>query len=326
MADTLSIRDNRTGQQYEVPITDGTIRAADLKQVAVDDEPGLATYDPGFVNTASCRSSITYIDGDAGILEYRGYPIEQLAESSTFLEVSYLLLYGELPTQDQLDSWVHEVTYHTFLHENLKQFIQGFRYDAHPGPGQSQAADHSADRQDAHAGRVRLPSRAGQAVHIPGQPSLLHGQLPGHALQDERAHLRGRRATGEGAGGLVHPARRPRAELLYQRRALCRLGGGRPILRRRGRNRRPLRTAAWRGQRGSPQDAEAGGLYRQNPRLHRGREGRQGKADGLRPPGVQELRPTRHDHQEGLRRRLRRHRGQSPAEGRDGAGEDRPRG
>jgi citrate synthase len=132
MADTLSIRDNRTGQQYEVPITDGTIRAADLKQVAVDDEPGLATYDPGFVNTASCRSSITYIDGDAGILEYRGYPIEQLAESSTFLEVSYLLLYGELPTQDQLDSWVHEVTYHTFLHENLKQFIQGFRYDAHP--------------------------------------------------------------------------------------------------------------------------------------------------------------------------------------------------
>jgi citrate synthase len=132
MADTLSIRDNRTGQQYEVPITDGTIRAADLKQVAVDDEPGLATYDPGFVNTASCRSSITYIDGDAGILEYRGYPIEQLAESSTFLEVSYLLLYGELPTQDQLDRWVHEVTYHTFLHENLKQFIQGFRYDAHP--------------------------------------------------------------------------------------------------------------------------------------------------------------------------------------------------
>ena len=132
MADTLSIRDNRTGQQYEVPIADGTIRAADLKQIAVDDDPGLATYDPGFVNTASCRSSITYIDGDAGILEYRGYPIEQLAESSTFLEVSYLLLYGELPTRDQLDSWVHEVTYHTFLHENLKQFIQGFRYDAHP--------------------------------------------------------------------------------------------------------------------------------------------------------------------------------------------------
>jgi citrate synthase len=132
MTDTLSIRDNRTGREYEVAITDNTIRAADLKQIAVDGEPGLATYDPGFVNTASCRSSITYIDGDVGILEYRGYPIEQLAEQSTFLEVAYLLLHGELPTQAQLDDWVHDITYHTFLHENLKQFIQGFRYDAHP--------------------------------------------------------------------------------------------------------------------------------------------------------------------------------------------------
>jgi citrate synthase len=132
MTDTLSIRDNRTGREYEVAITDNTIRAADLKQIAVDGEPGLATYDPGFVNTASCRSSITYIDGDVGILEYRGYPIEQLAEQSSFLEVAYLLLHGELPTQTQLDDWVHDITYHTFLHENLKQFIQGFRYDAHP--------------------------------------------------------------------------------------------------------------------------------------------------------------------------------------------------
>ena len=103
MTDSLTVRDNRTGREYELAITDGTIRAADLKQIAVDGEPGLATYDPGFVNTASCRSSITFIDGDVGILEYRGYPIEQLAEHSTFLEVSYLLLNGELPTQDQLD-------------------------------------------------------------------------------------------------------------------------------------------------------------------------------------------------------------------------------
>jgi citrate synthase len=131
-AETLSIRDNRTGLTYELPITDGTIRAADLKQIAVEGEPGLATYDPGFVNTASCRSSITYIDGDVGILEYRGYPIEQLAEHSTYLEVAYLLLNGELPTQTQLDAWIHDVTIHTFLHENVKQFIQGFRYDAHP--------------------------------------------------------------------------------------------------------------------------------------------------------------------------------------------------
>jgi citrate synthase len=132
MTDSLTVRDNRTGRDYEIAITDGTIRAADLMQIAVDDEPGLATYDPGFVNTASCRSAITYIDGDVGILEYRGYPIEQLAEHSTFLEVAYLLLNGELPTADQLDEWVHNITYHTFIHENLKQFIEGFRYDAHP--------------------------------------------------------------------------------------------------------------------------------------------------------------------------------------------------
>jgi citrate synthase len=131
-ADSLSIRDNRTGREYEVEITDGTIRATDLNQIAVEGEPGLATYDPGFVNTASCRSAITYIDGDQGILEYRGYPIEQLAEHSTFLEVAYLLLNGELPTQAQLDEWVHSITYHTFIHENLKQFIEGFRYNAHP--------------------------------------------------------------------------------------------------------------------------------------------------------------------------------------------------
>jgi citrate synthase len=130
--DSLSIRDNRTGREYEVAITDGTIRATDLRQIAAEGDPGLATYDPGFVNTASCRSAITFIDGEQGILEYRGYPIEQLAEHSTFLEVAYLLLHGELPTQAQLDDWVHNITYHTFVHENLKQFIEGFRYNAHP--------------------------------------------------------------------------------------------------------------------------------------------------------------------------------------------------
>jgi citrate synthase len=131
-ADSLSIRDSRTGKEYEIAITDGTIRATDLRQITVNGGPGLASYDPGFVNTASCRSAITYIDGDEGILEYRGYPIEQLAEHSTFLEVAYLLLHGELPTQAQLDDWVHSITYHTFVHENLKQFIEGFRYNAHP--------------------------------------------------------------------------------------------------------------------------------------------------------------------------------------------------
>src|SRR5215207_1520326 len=131
-ADSLSIRDKRTGREYEIAITDGTVRAADLRQIAVEGEQGLATYDPGFVNTASCRSAITFIDGDVGILEYRGYPIEQLAEKSTYLEVAYLLVHGELPTQPQLDKWTHDITMHTYVHENVKEFVGGFRHDAHP--------------------------------------------------------------------------------------------------------------------------------------------------------------------------------------------------
>ena len=131
--DSLTVTDNRTGQKYDIAITDNTIAAKDLGQIRLDEEqPGLATYDPGFVNTASCRSAVTYIDGDKGILEYRGYPIEQLAEKSNFLEVAYLLIHGELPTKEQYDAWVHEITYHTFVHENVKTFMQGFRYDAHP--------------------------------------------------------------------------------------------------------------------------------------------------------------------------------------------------
>ena len=131
--DSLTVRDNRTGQEYDVPIADGAIRAADIGEIrSGDDSPGLAVYDPGFVNTASCRSSVTFIDGDKGILEYRGYPIEQLAEKSSYLEVAYLLTHGELPTKDQYDGWAHEITYHTFVHENVRRFMEGFRYDAHP--------------------------------------------------------------------------------------------------------------------------------------------------------------------------------------------------
>jgi citrate synthase len=132
-ADTLSVTDNRTGQTYDIEITDGTVRAMDFRQIKVEeDDFGLMTYDPAFTNTASCRSAITFIDGDAGILEYRGYPIEQLAEQSTYLEVAYLLVHGELPTKQQLDDWTHEITIHTFVHENVKGFMQGFRHDAHP--------------------------------------------------------------------------------------------------------------------------------------------------------------------------------------------------
>jgi citrate synthase len=130
---SLSVTDNRTGKQYEIPIEDGTIRATELRKIKTDeDDFGLMTYDPAFMATASCRSAITFIDGERGILEYRGYPIEQLAEKSSYLEVAYLLLHGELPTSKQLTEWDHQITIHTFVHENVKEFMQGFRYDAHP--------------------------------------------------------------------------------------------------------------------------------------------------------------------------------------------------
>jgi len=131
--DTLTITDNRTGKTYEIPIEHDTIRATDLKQIKVNpDDFGMMSYDPAFGNTAACISRVTYIDGDKGELIYRGYPIEVLAENSNYLEVAYLLLNGELPTKAQYDQWVHDITHHTIVHENIKRFMDGFRYDAHP--------------------------------------------------------------------------------------------------------------------------------------------------------------------------------------------------
>jgi citrate synthase len=134
MAETLTITDNRTGKSYEIAIADGAIKSTDLKQIrtAAPGDTGLVTYDPSFMNTAACRSRITYIDGDKGVLLYRGYPIEQLAESSSYLETAYLILKGELPTKAELDAWTHQITMHTMVHENIKKFMEGFTYDAHP--------------------------------------------------------------------------------------------------------------------------------------------------------------------------------------------------
>jgi citrate synthase len=140
MSDTLTITDNRTGETYEVPIFYGTypeygaaVNTKDLRAIrATDDDFGMLSYDPGFTNTASCKSSVTFIDGGAGVLRYRGYPIEVLVEKSSYLETAYLALYGELPTSGQLETWVHEITHHTFLHENIKKLMDGFRHDAHP--------------------------------------------------------------------------------------------------------------------------------------------------------------------------------------------------
>jgi citrate synthase len=166
-ADTLTITDNRTGTTYDLPIVDGTIRATDLRQVsATDGDGGLMVYDPAYLNTASCRSAITYIDGDRGILRYRGYPIEQLAEEATFLETAYLLLEGELPTGAQLARWEEDVRVHTYVHQNVQKFLEGFRYDAHPmgmllgAVGALSTfypdAKHIADPENRYLQRIRL--------------------------------------------------------------------------------------------------------------------------------------------------------------------------
>ena len=130
----LEIKDSRTTRTYTIPVAEGAIRAVELKKIKTDDpdDKGLMSYDPAFLNTASCRSAITFIDGDKGILRYRGYPIEQLAENATFLEVAWLLRHGELPNQQEYDQFVHDITFHTYVHENMRKFLEGFRYDAHP--------------------------------------------------------------------------------------------------------------------------------------------------------------------------------------------------
>jgi citrate synthase len=164
---TLTVTDNRTGNTYELDVTDGTVRGMDLRQIKVDeDDFGLMSYDPAFTNTASCRSAITFIDGEKGILQHRGYPIEQLCEHSSYLEVAYLLVFGELPTQAQLERWVFDVVHHTFVHEDIKNLFETFRYDAHPmgmllsGVGALStfypAAKHIDDPEERYMAAIRL--------------------------------------------------------------------------------------------------------------------------------------------------------------------------
>ena len=188
MPDTITITDNRTGKTYELPVQDGTIRAMDLCQIKVGpDDFGLMTYDPAFMNTANCRSAITYIDGDKGILLYRGYPIEQLAEDSDYLETAYLILFGELPTALQQQTWIREITLHTMLHENVKKFMEGFRYDAHPMgiflstvgalstfyPDAKDIFDKQSRLKQTHRLIAKVPSIAAYAYrHIVGRPYI----------------------------------------------------------------------------------------------------------------------------------------------------------
>ena len=187
--DALTITDHRTDKSYELPVENGTIRAMDLRKIKTSpDDFGLMTYDPAYMNTACCKSSITFIDGDKGILRYRGYDIDDLAENCTFLQVAYLLLYGDLPDPEQERAWVDRITHHTMLHETTKDFIKGFRYDAHPmgmlvstvaalstvypegeecsRPGEPREADCPADRQDADDRGLFLSPQQRLPLHL----------------------------------------------------------------------------------------------------------------------------------------------------------------
>jgi citrate synthase len=223
VTESITVTDNRTGETKEIPIENGGIAAKDFTKAV----PGVWFYDPGFMATAAAESAITYLDGEAGILRYRGYPIEQLAEKSTYLEVAYLLLHGELPTADEFALWEKEVTYHTYIHENVrKRFLEGFNYDAHPmGMLVSAIAALSTyykdakNREDADPGRGGAPLLGGYALRLPGQLVGLHPELSLDDVEGRRAALRGRPHLGPGPRRVVHFARRPRAELRHDRDA-----------------------------------------------------------------------------------------------------------
>ena len=263
--EALSVVDRRTGKSYELPIVNGTIRAMDFRQIKDGpDDFGLMTYDPAYLNTASCTSRITYIDGDKGILRYRGYPIEELAEKCTFLEVAYLLLHGELPGKSDYDKWVHDITYHTMIHENMKKLMDAFNHDAHPMgmliatvaamstfyPEARDVHDAPGRTKQIHRLIAKMPTIAAFAYrHSMGMPyvypynALDYGEnfltmlfkTPGRELQAQPdARARARRA--------LHPPRRPRAELRHRRDARHRLA--RTRIRTRRSPARPRRSTA----------------------------------------------------------------------------------
>ena len=285
--DSLTITDNRTGETYSVPIVDGAIRATELR--------GVLSYDPAFLNTASCRSAITYIDGDAGILRYRGYPIEEVAEKAKFLEIAYLLLEGELPTRTQLASWEQDVRVHTYVHENVKEFLRGLPLRRAPDgdaarrgqraldllPGREgdlgrreplPAAD-AADREAAHDRGLHLPPLARPPLRAAAERSRLRRQLREHDLRDRRPP-RAEPGAAARARDAADPARRPRAELLDERGPRRRLLARRSVLGRLGGDRGPLRAAPRRRQRGGAADARRDRRQEERAGVHRGREGR----------------------------------------------------
>ena len=284
MVESVTITDNRNGQSIEIPIVDGGVAADQWSKLL----PGVWFYDPAFMTTAAAESAITFVDGEKGILEYRGYPIEQLTKQSTYLEVAYLLLNGELPTAAEADKWVQEITYHTFIHESMrKRFLEGFHYDAHPmGILVSAIVALSTYYPDAknifdpvvrHKQIIRLIAKmptlaaaahrysVGMPFVYPDNSPRLPVQFPVDGAQDSGVPLRREPRPRAGDGRFVHLARRPRAELLHGGAARGRLVPGRPILRVRSSLRRPLRAPARGCERGRHPDAHRYRRPRERP-------------------------------------------------------------
>ena len=304
----------------ELPVKAGTIGPSVVDIGKLYGQTGMFTFDPGFTSTASTESKITYIDGDEGVLLYRGYPIDQLAEHGDFLETCYLLLYGELPTAAQKADFDYRVTRHTMVHEQMARFFQGFRRDAHPMSvmvacvGALAAFYHdSTDINDPMQREIasirmiaKLPTLAAMAYKYSiGQPFIypeerprLRRQFPAHVLRGAVRGIQGQSGAGARARPHLHPARRPRAERLDLDGAPRGLLGRQSVRLHRRRHRLPLGSRAWRRQRGGAEDARRDRLGRQHSQVHRQGQGQERSVppDGLRPSRLQELRSARQDH------------------------------
>ncbi len=342
---TLSVTDNRTGETYELEITDGTISGMDLRQIKVsDDDFGLMSYDPAYTNTASCRSAITYIDGEAGILQHRGYPIEQLCEQSTYLEVAYLLTFGELPTKPQLERWIFDVTHHTFVHEDIKNLFEAFRYDAHP--------DGHAARPASGRSRPSIPRpststtrrsatwrRSGMIAKVPTLAAFAYRHNLGlpYVYPDNDLSYPGNFLSMLFKKTEAKYEPDPRVEraldVLFILHADHEQNCSTSAVRAVGSSQVDPYSAVAAGVaalygplHGGANEAVLRMLRRiesrrQHPRLPRGRQEPRGEAHGLRPPGLQELRPAGADHPEARVRGLRGDRVQPADRDRDRARE-----
>ena len=339
--DTLSVTDNRTGKTYEIPITNDTIRAIDLRQIKVaPDDFGMMSYDPAFSNTALCQSKITFIDGDKGILRYRGYSIEELAEKSTYLETAYLILHGELPNRAQLEDWTYHITHHTFIHESVKKFLDGFHYDAHPmGMMISAIAALSTFYPEAKD-IFNKESRRKQTYRLIGKMPTLAAFSYRHSLGMPFAYPDNDLSyTGNFLNMLFktselkyrpNPTLEHALDVLFILHADHEQNCSANAMRCVGSSHvdpfsaTAAATAALYGplHGGANEEVlrmlmEIGSLANV-PAYHQAREGRRNEADGLRTPRIQELRSARPHHQARGRRRVRNHGAQSFAQHRAG--------